>query len=227
TVGLEKDGESVQMGQNLPVPEWLPNGFPLPTDLSINMVAVNLSDEKTLEGRSATVALSDLVTQVTDWSAANNWELITANTERIITVSAGGDVIDVRAEDGVGMQLEMSKRSVTWDRQRSAVEVVSPGIAAVTLGEETFTLNGECKIKGSTYGFEYTAPDGSTSGFVNIQSADSEPQGSATLQTLAGGDFNQYTISFPMDNDDKPTVQAAGREFSVEGTFGGMGSIGM
>jgi hypothetical protein len=226
-LGFDKDGESARLGENLSVPEWLPKGFPLPSDLSIKLVTANLNDEKNLEGRSSSVTLADLSKQVTDWSTANGWELITANSERIITVNSGGDVIDIKAEDGVGMQLTMSKRSVAWDRQKAAVEVVSPGIATVTLADNSYTLNGECKIKGSTYGFEYYSPDGGISGTVMIQSADSEPTGSATLQVSNSSGFNQYTISFPTDSNEMPVITASGKEFSVSGQFGSMGSGGM
>lgn len=226
-LGFDKDGESARMGENLSVPEWLPKGFPLPADLSIKLITTNLMDEKNLQGRSSAVTLADLSKQVAEWSTANAWELITANSDQIITVSAGGDVIDVQAEDGVGMQLSMSKRSVVWDRQQAAVEIISPGIATVTLADKTHTLKGECKIKGSSYGFEYYSPDGSLSGTAMIQSADSEPSGSATLQTSNSSGFNQYTISFPIDSTEGPTVKASGKKFSISGQFGSMGSGGM
>ena len=226
-MGYERDGESARFGQNLPVPEWLPENFPLPADLDIRIVTVDLEGQKRLEGTSAEVSQNAMSQQVSDWANRAGWELISADDFRVTVVSTDGEVLDLQAEDGVGMQLEMSRRSVTSDRQRAAVETVSPGTATITLADETYTLSGECKIKGSSYGFEYTAVDGSSFAQFSIQGADDGPQGSATYQVVTGSGFNQYAINFPMYNDKEPVAQTSGKAFSVRGEFGSMGSGGM
>ena len=124
-MGYERDGESARIGQNLPTPEWLPKNFPLPEDLDIRIVTVDRDEQRRLEGTSAKVKQDAMSQQVSDWADRAGWEVISADDYRVTVVNTDGEVIDLQAEDGVGMQLEMSRRSVASDRQRAAVETVS------------------------------------------------------------------------------------------------------
>ena len=222
-MGFEHDGESASIGQKLVAPDWLPENFPLPRDLDIRIITVDLSQERRLEGLSAEVSQSAISQQITDWAGRAGWEVISADERRVTVVSSDGEVIDVQAEDGRGMQLEMSRRSVAYDRQRAAVEQVGPGTAAITLEDQTYTLDGECRIKGSSYAFEHAATDGSSSAQVSIQSAEDGPQGSASYQVISGSGFQLYTINFPTYNNREPVTQTSAKTFSVRGDFGSMG----
>ncbi|MEZ5556213.1 hypothetical protein [Haliea sp.] len=226
-MGFERDGESARIGQNLPIPEWLPKDFPLPQDLDIRIVTVDREEQRRLEGTSATVKQATASQQVSDWANRAGWEVISADDYRVTVVNTDGQVIDVQAEDGVGMQLDMSRRSVASDRQRAAVETVSPGTATITMADTTYTLNGECRIKGSSYGFEYTAADGSSYAQFTIQAAEDGPQGSATYQVVTGNGLTLYSINFPMYNGKEPVAQTSGKTFSVRGEFGSMGGGGI
>lgn len=218
-VGYEGKGESAQMGQHLPVPDWLPSGFPLPSDLSIVLVSTRKDGHKEMQGASAKVLGADLARSIVAWIDKNGWEEIGGNDLVVTAVGPQGQVIDVRTIDGEGVNLVMSNRSVAFDRQRAAVEVTGPGTATVSLDGKSRTVDGQCIIKGSSYQFEHAAVDGRVFAALQIQMADTEPQGSASYQESRGAQFSRYALNFPHSSGAEPQVRAAGRAFSVRGNF--------
>lgn len=222
-VGGELDGESFSMGVDLDAPEWLPAEFPLPQDLSISMVTTNKEGQRELLGKSAGVTQSNIAELAGQWAASHNWEVVRSTDTMLTLASSDGQVLDVRADDGAELELRLSRRDLSHDRQQVAVERRGPGSAVINMDGDTRTVAGECLIKGSSYQFEYSAPDGSVFTNVQIQDANNTPTGSASFMTNSQGRFAQFSINFPMNDDNEPVVSAAGNQFSVSGMFVSMG----
>lgn len=222
-VSGELDGESASMGVDLDTPAWLPAEFPLPEDLSIMMVTTDKEGRRELRGKSARVEQSNVANLVGQWAAKHNWEVVLSTDMMLTLANSDGQVLDVRANDGEELEVSLSRRDLTSERQRAAPERKGPGRAEITMASDNRTVQGECLIKGRSYQFEYSAQDGSVLTNVQIQYANNTPTGSATFMTNTGGRFEQFTINFPMDNDNEPVVAASGDTFSVSGTFASMG----
>lgn len=223
---FEDAGESAQIGDNLPVPGWLPRGFPLPADLNIGLVTVDLSGEKNLGGRSAATR-DEVYREVEAWAAGAGWEMIPANDRLITLANASGEVIDAVLEGGESFSLRLSMRPVDMDRQRAAVERSGPGTAEITVAGREMRLEGSCTIKGHYYLFEYSSADGMTYAQLEIQDTGEQPRGLANVHIVSGGRYQKYTVSFPMYGGEEPVVQAAGNAFSAHGQFASMTSEGM
>jgi len=226
-VGGERDGESFSVGVDLDTPAWLPSEFPLPDDLSIAMVTTDKEGSSELRGRSASVKQSRIAELAVPWAASHNWEVVLSTDEMMTLANSDGQVLDVRADDGADLELRLSRRDLTAERQQAAVERKGSGSADITMAGDTWTVQGECLIKGSSYQFDYSASDGSVYTSVQIQGANSTPTGSATFMTNAAGQFNQFNINFPMNNDNEPVVTGTEHEFSVSGTFFSMAGGGV
>lgn len=226
-VGGKYDGESASMGVDLDVPAWLPAQFPLPEDLSISMVTTDKQGRSELLGSSMGVKQSDMTERAKQWAASNGWEMVRSTDVMLTLANRDGEVLDVRAEDGAQLEIRLSRRDLAADRQRVALERKGSGSADIAMAGATRTVTGECLIKGSSYQFEYTAPDGSVFANVQIQNANTTPVGSATFMSSGQGRFDQFSINFPMDNDNEPVVTATGDMFSVSGRFASMGSGGL
>lgn len=222
-VGGEHDGESVSMGVDLDTPAWLPAQFPLPEDLSISMVTTDKQGRSELRGTSRSVKQSAIAEIATQWAARNNWEVVRSTDVMLTLANNDGQVLDVRANDGAQLEISLSTRNLDADRQKVAVERKGSGSADITMAGATRTVQGECLIKGSSYQFEYSAADGSVFANVQIQDANNTPTGSATFMSNAQGQFEQFSINFPMDNDNEPVVTASGDRFSVSGMFASLG----
>lgn len=137
-----------------------------------------------------------------------------------LTLTNGdGQVLDVRARNGAELEVRLSRRDIAEERQQAAPERKGPGNAEVSMAAKNWSEQGECLNKGSRYQFDYTAQDGSVSITVQMQNANTTPVGSASFMTNAGGKYEQFSINFPMDNDNEPVVTASGDSFSVSGIF--------
>jgi len=222
----EKGGESVQMGDRLPAPGWLPAGFPLPADLNISIASVDKSGEKNLGGRTAATR-DEVYRAVESWAAGAGWEMIPANDRVITLANARGEVIDAVLEGGQSFSLRLSTRSVEDDRQKAAVERSGSGRAEIRVADRELSLDGSCRIKGNYYLFEYSSADGMTYAQLEIQDTGEQPRGSANVHVMGGGRFPQYTVSFPLYGGEEPSVRAGGDAFSVRGQFASMTSEGM
>lgn len=222
---IRVDGAEAQMGSNLDTPGWVPDGFPLPDDLNIAMAVVE-DGQSNLAGSSQADA-DEVGEAITGWFAANGYEMLTDNTspERFNFVAARGDDV---IEGGMGygsFSLTLSQRDVTFERQSAAEERNVPGVARIEVGELSFELAGECRIKGAEYNFDGsdTAADGSSSATANLSVyALQDPasgSGFASTMDVEANEFIQYSINFPMGNDDEPEVTVSEREFAVSGSF--------
>ncbi len=226
SVGYEGEGESARMGDNLPAPDWLPAGFPLPGDLSIGLITTDLNGEKNLAGRSAATRDS-VYREVEAWAALSGWEMIPANDRVITLVNQTGDVIDAVLEGGDTFSLRLSRRSVASDRQKAAVERTGPGVAAIEVDGKRMEVNGTCRIKGNYHLFEYSSDDGMTYAQLELQQTETETRGSASVHYFETGQFRQLNMNFPMGSGEEPQAQAAGDEFSVRGNFASMSAEGI
>jgi hypothetical protein len=226
-VGIEGDGESASMGVDLDVPAWLPARFPLPEDLSISMVTTDKQGSKVLRGTSASVQQAQLAELAGQWAGSHNWEVV-RSTEQVVTLAnSDGEVLDVRVDDRTQLELTLSRRDIAWERQQAAPERKGLGSANITMGGDTRTVSGECVIKGSNYRFEYSAQDGSANANVQIQEANTTPTGSASFMSTGQGQFAQFSINFPMGNDNEPVITASGDAFSVSGKYASMSGSGL
>lgn len=217
---MEIDGAQAQMGTDLDVPDWVPDGFPLPDDLSISM-AVEENGQSVINGSSSASA-ADVREDVLGWLEGNGYELLADvdEPERFRFVAArGDDVLEGDLAAG-GFQLMASQRDVTYERQDAAESREGAGSATVAVGAIQTVLDGTCRIQGGDYLFEYTEMDASAN--VSVYAVGEQPpSGSAFVMTadLETSEFIQYSINFPMGNDDEPQVTTGEAGFGVSGTW--------
>lgn len=221
-VRMQLDGGEGVMGSDLPVPEWMPAGFPFPDDLSIFATVIEQDGTRVLSGNSATVTKDTYWSRVISWGKSHDMEILNGGGLMLTLVTSSGDIIDVETGDNIGVEVKMSKRSVATDRQRSAAEINSRGIAHIKIDGETWNLEGDCTIKGTQYGFQHSSSDGSTTAEFSIQSADSTPYGSASLFIVGSDGARAFNTNFPLDSDLNPDVHAEGTRFSISGKFSRM-----
>jgi len=221
------DGEGFLIGENLDRPDWLPADFPLPADFSITLIAAEKDGRKELRGMSVSLNTASVIGAVEQWATASGWEWIGATERLVVMVLPDGQVMDVAIQEGAGLELRLSRRDVSRDRQRVAVERQGPGTASIEIGSTQRQVSGQCVIKGGSYSFEYSASDGLTYVSVQIQQANSTPTGSASFMHNQGDRFTQYNISFPNYGGSEPAVEVSGARFAVSGQFSSMGSDGM
>lgn len=220
SVRMEIDGAEAQMGDDLDVPGWVPDGFPLPDDLNISMAAVE-DGQSVLSGSSSAPA-DPLRDEVLAWLASNGYELLvdTTGDDRFNFVAARGDDV-LEGNHGLGgFTLMAGQRDVTFERQDAAVVREGTGTAVVSVGEIALELEGTCRIQGGDYTFDHT--DLAATANLSVYAVgDQPPQGSAFVMTsdADAGEIVQYSINFPMGNDDEPQVSTGENTFAVEGTW--------
>jgi hypothetical protein len=231
-VGMSMGEGSAQMGTDLPVPDWVPAGFPLPDDLAISLTGTD-GDVRQLSGTSASPA-GPSSRRIVEWFQAEGYEILQDDQDGessfLTAVSPGGDVLDVDLGDG-WLMLEVSQRDVTFDRQEAAELLESAGTAIVTLGDDRFEIDGQCRIQGKDYSFEQFAGDSGVTVTAQVFAVTEPAQGSAFVMWASGNSVEQYTINFPGGvGDTEVTTEAtgysiAGQFFSTIGSETRMGSI--
>lgn len=217
---MEIDGAEAQMGDDLDVPDWVPDGFPLPDDLSISLAVVE-DGQSVISGTSSAPA-APLREEVMAWLASNDYEVLvdTTGEDRFNFVAARGEDVLEGSHGLGGFMLSSGQRDVTYERQDAATVREGPGTATVSVGEIDVELEGTCRIQGGDYAFDH----GDLTATANLSVyavGDQPPQGSAFVMTSDpdAGEFIQYTINFPMGNDDEPRVSTGENTFGVEGTW--------
>ena len=217
---MEIDGAEAQMGSNLDVPDWVPDGFPLPDDLDISM-AVSEEGQSVFSGSSSAPA-APLRDEIVAWLESNGFELLvdTTGDDRFNFVAARGDDV-LEGNHGLGgFSLTASQRDVTYERQDAAVVREGPGTATASVGPLDRPFEGTCRIQGGDHRFESTATDASAN--LSVYAVGDQPaQGSAFVMTVDAdsSEFVQYSINFPMGNDDEPQVTVGETSFGVSGTW--------
>jgi hypothetical protein len=219
-VRMEIDGGVAQMGSDLEVPDWVPGGFPLPDDLSISMAAEE--NGETIIAGSSSAAASDVRDDVIGWLEDNGYEVLVdlAEPERFRFVAARGDDVLEGDHAGGGFQLMASQRDVTYERQDAAEVREGAGTATASVGEIRAEFEGTCRIQGGDYLFDASGMDGSAN--LSVYAVGGQPpSGSAFVMTadVETSEFVQYSINFPMGNDDEPQVSTGDTTFGVSGTW--------
>jgi hypothetical protein len=223
-VRMDIDGGIGLMGSNLDIPAWIPKEFPLPEDLAIYVAVEEKNGDKNLAGNSQTVSREAYQPRIVAWAEERGKEVIDRGSRRITVVYSDDEVIDVDIENGLGITLTVSNRSVAHDRQSVAPEIISSGLAHIEMAGKSWDLAGNCTIKGTSYNFEHNAPDSSTVANFTIQSAHEAPQGSAMFMTFGSNGVATFSINFPTGSENEPEIATAETKFSVRGEFGGMSS---
>lgn len=217
---MEIDGAEAQMGSDLEVPDWVPDGFPLPDDLNISMAVVE--DGQSVISGTSNAPAAELREEIMSWLEDNDYEILvdTSGDDRFNFVAARGeDVLEGNHGFG-GFFLSTEQRDLTYERQDAAPVREGTGTASVSVGEITVELDGTCRIQGGDYRFEHT--DMATAANLSVYAVGEQPpQGSAFVMTSDpdAGEFVQYSINFPMGNDDEPRPSTAENAFGVEGTW--------
>ncbi|MFP5489584.1 MAG: hypothetical protein ACLGHQ_14925 [Acidimicrobiia bacterium] len=218
---MEIDGSEAQMGSNLDVPDWVPDGFPLPDDLNIGLTGTEADGQSVLNG-SSTAPAAPLREEILAWLESNGFELLvdTTGDDRFNFVAARGDDV-LEGNHGLGgFYLSASQRDVTFERQDAAVVREGAGVATASVGPLEQQFEGTCQIQGGDYRFEATATEATAN--VSIYAVgDQPPQGSAFVMTVdvESSEFTQYSINFPMGNDDEPQITTGESSFGVSGTW--------
>lgn len=218
---MEIDGAEAQMGSNLDVPDWVPDGFPLPDDLDISMAVTEADGQSVLSGTSSAPA-APLREEIYAWLEGNGFELLvdTTGDDRFNFVAARGDDV-LEGNHGLGgFYLSASQRDVTFERQDAAVAREGSGTATASVGPLEQQFEGTCRIQGEDYRFESVGTE--TTANLSIYAVGDQPsQGSAFVMTLdvESSEFIQYSINFPMGNDDEPQVTVGESSFGVSGTW--------
>lgn len=217
---MEVDGAQAQVGDDLDVPGWVPDGFPLPDDLNISLAVVE-DGTSTISGSTSAPA-GPLRDEVLGWLESNGFELLTDSTgeDRFNFVAARGDDV-LEGNHGFGsFTLAASQRDVTFERQEAAAVREGPGTATVQVGAIDTQLDGTCRIQGRDYTFETFGTE-ATANMSVYAVGDQVPQGSAFVMTvdIETNEFIQYSINYPMGNDDEPQVSLAETSFGVSGSW--------
>ena len=217
---MEIDGAEAQMGSNLAVPDWVPDGFPLPDDLDISMTVVE--DGTSVLSGATNVAADAFHDEVMSWLEGNGYEILrdTTGDDRFDFVAARGDDV-LEGNHGMGgFTLTSSQRDVTAERQEAATVREGSGTATASVGAIDTSFEGTCRIQGEDYTFEATTVEATAN--VSVYAVgDQAPSGSAFVMTVdvETSEFIQYSINFPMGNDDEPQVSTADTGFGVSGTW--------
>lgn len=217
---VSNDEGDFSMGTDLDPPDWLPSGFPLPDDISIQGHG-DEDDQQSLlaihEGDLNVVAERD---RLADWFGSNGYDLLLDDTTNgqlsMAAVSSDGEVVDVAAR-GNTFTIEISRRDITFDQQDAAEVIEGTGTATINIDGDSYTVDGTCFVQGAEYRFEHSAPDGSTSASVNVYAVTEPPSGSAFFMQIGEGEFVQYIVNFPMGNGNEPTVSTGELDFGVSG----------
>jgi hypothetical protein len=222
---IEVEGEvgGVQVGGNLETPDWVPAGFPLPADLTIDIAGSDGEVNELVGSTSADVAAERVRLQ--DWFATSGYELLQDDEFNgnlvMAAVNGEGEVIDLSLGSG-GLLLKISSRDVSVEQQDAAELREGPGTAIVVLGGDSYELDGTCRIQGQNYAFEHFAPGGSTSANFQLDAFSQPAYGTAFFMSVEGSTIEQYTISVPTDKPDQPVITAGGSQFSISGVFQNM-----
>ncbi|MEQ8718400.1 MAG: hypothetical protein RIE08_12390 [Acidimicrobiales bacterium] len=215
------DGEGT-MGENLDTPGWVPEGFPLPEGLSIQL-AVDEDGVQTILGRlDGDTAPDGYRGAVLSWLDANGYEVLDDITSglgeggfRLSAVDGAGRVIDLDAARGA-FELQQSMRDVTFDRQDAAETVESSGVATVTFDGETQTAQGECRIQGADYSFEAFGEDGGPTVTLEVFTLGDPTTGSGFVQFI-GDEIRQYAVTLTSPAAADAVVSADQMSFGISG----------
>jgi hypothetical protein len=217
---MEIDGAEAQMGSNLDVPDWVPDGFPLPDDLDISMAVVE--DGTSVISGASSASADSLHDEVMSWLESNGYEILldTTGDDRFNFVAARGDDV-LEGNHGLGgFYLSASQRDVTSERQDAAIVREGTGTATASVGALDTTFDGTCTIQGGDFRFEAFSTDGTAN--LSVYAVGGQPpQGSGFVMTtdVETAEVIQYSINFPMGNDDEPEVTTGDTSFGVSGNW--------
>ena len=217
---MSVDGAEAQVGSDLAVPDWVPDGFPLPDDLDISMTVVE--DGKSILSGASNAAADGFHDDVMSWLESNGYEILldTTGEDRFNFVAARGDDV-LEGNHGMGgFTLTSSQRDVTYERQEAATVREGTGTATASVGAIDTTFDGTCRIQGEDYSFEAMSTE-ATANLSVYAVGDQPPQGSAFVMTMdvESSEVVQYSINFPMGNDDEPQVSTGDTSFGVSGAW--------
>ncbi len=226
-------------GIDLAVPDWLPEGFPLPEEMSLRhlnhryvgevdiltgFVPGAAADAVIAEfGRGLGDAGYDIVLAADGFVPIANEAVVAVNDDLGLLVSAGvaytqapvrNSEGDCSRLDGLLVQMRIEQVDAGDARARYAGSLLSLGTAHSVIGAHEFVGRGECLVHAGTYAFSSTGGDASVT--LHFGVTDAGTVGSASV----GNDFDAvFTLDVTPVSGITPRFDATEAGFSGEGAF--------
>jgi len=220
-VELELDDDTVgEIGSDLDLPDWVPDGFPLPDDLDIYATETDGTGAR-LAATTSAVDEAGFQRSTIEWLQANGYEIVLDFQGAMgyeFVARLGEDVFEGELS-GSGLSLRLSQRDIDGDVQRGAETQTGPGIATLSIGGVDDTFEGLCEVTGSD--FLFSTDDDMATVEVEISPSDDGPFGSALvlLFSPAFGGMAQYTVTYPQSDPADPMITTDGSSARIEGTW--------